>query len=50
VLPQRWRLLGALEGITGVLLCGISTAFFFAVMTAMFQIRLRQVESGPGAL
>ena len=50
LLPQRWRLLGALEGITGVLLCGISTAFFFAVMTAMFQIRLRQVESGPGAL
>lgn len=45
LLPQRWRLLGAIEGITGVLLCGISTAFFFAVMTAMFQIRIQQYKS-----
>lgn len=42
LLPQRWRLLGAIEGISGVLLCGISTAFIFAVMTAIFQSRLRQ--------
>jgi hypothetical protein len=40
LLPRRWRLLGPIEGITGVLLCGISTAFFFAVITAMFQIRV----------
>jgi len=39
VLPQRWRLLGALEGISGVLLCGISTGFMFAVINAMFQMR-----------
>jgi ion channel len=46
LLPQRWRLLGAIEGVTGVLLCGISTAFFFAVMTAMFQTRIKHyVES-----
>ena len=42
LLPQRWRLLGAAEGISGVLLCGISTAFMFAVISAMFQIRLQQ--------
>ena len=42
LLPQRWRLLGAIEGVCGVLLCGVSTAFIFAVITAMFQIRLRQ--------
>jgi voltage-gated potassium channel len=42
LLPQRWRLLGAIEGISGVLLCGISTAFIFAVMSAMFQIRMQQ--------
>ena len=42
LLPERWRLLGAIEGISGVLLCGVSTAFIFAVITAMFQIRLRQ--------
>jgi hypothetical protein len=41
LLPQRWRLLGAIEGVTGVLICGISTAFIFAVMTAMLQSRLR---------
>ena len=41
LLPQRWRLLGAIEGVTGVLFCGISTAFIFAVMTAMLQNRLR---------
>ena len=41
LLPQRWRLLGAIEGVTGVLLCGISTAFIFAVMTALVQMRLR---------
>ena len=40
LLPRSWRLLGVIEGVTGVLLCGISTAFFFAVMTAMFQIRV----------
>ena len=45
LLPQRWRLLGAIEGVTGVLLCGISTAFFFAVMTAMFQVRIQQHKS-----
>lgn len=42
LLPQRWRLLGAIEGVSGVLLCGISTAFIFAVMSAMFQMRIQQ--------
>jgi len=42
LLPQKWRLLGAIEGISGVLLCGISTAFIFAVISATFQIRLHQ--------
>jgi voltage-gated potassium channel len=41
VLPNRWRLLGAVEGISGVLLCGVSTAFIFAVMNALFQIRMK---------
>jgi ion channel len=42
VLPQRWRLLGGIEGISGVLLCGLSTAFVFAVVNSVFQIRLEQ--------
>jgi voltage-gated potassium channel len=42
LLPRRWRLLGVIEGFSGVLLCGLSTAFIFAVVNAMFQFRLRQ--------
>ena len=45
LLPQRWRLLGAIEGVSGVLLCGVSTAFIFAVITAIFQMRLKQQRS-----
>ena len=41
VLPQRWRLLGGIEGVSGVLLCGLSTAFIFAIVNALFQIRMR---------
>lgn len=42
LLPRRWRLLGVIEGFSGVLLCGVSTAFIFAAMNAMFKFRLRQ--------
>ena len=42
LLPQRWRLLGAIEGISGILLCGVSTAFLFAIVNGMFQIRIQQ--------
>jgi hypothetical protein len=44
VLPTRWRLAGAIEGISGVLLCGISTGFIFAVINRMFQIRFSLKE------
>jgi ion channel len=42
VLPRAWRLLGGIEGISGVLLCGLSTAFVFAIVNAMFQMRLQR--------
>lgn len=45
LLPHNWRLLGAIEGISGVLLCGLSTAFIFAVMNTMFKGRMRQQQS-----
>ncbi len=41
VLPRAWRILGGVEGVSGVLLCGLSTAFVFAIVNAMFQMRLR---------
>ena len=45
VLPQRWRLLGGIEGISGVLLCGLSGAFIFAVVNVLYQARLQQRSS-----
>lgn len=42
VLPQRWRLLGGIEGVSGVLLCGLSAAFVFAVLNAIFQSRIQR--------
>jgi hypothetical protein len=33
VLPQGWRLVGAVEGLTGILMCGLSTGLFFAVVS-----------------
>ena len=33
VLPQEWRLVGAVEGLTGILMCGLSTGLFFAVVS-----------------
>lgn len=41
VLPKTWRLLGAVEGVSGVLLCGVSTAFIFAVVTVLFRARIQ---------
>jgi len=39
VLPPNWRLLGTIEAISGALLCGLSTAFLFAIVTALFRFR-----------
>ena len=35
VLPPEWRLVGAVEALTGILMCGWSTAFFFAVLARL---------------
>lgn len=42
VMPRAWRMLGGIEGISGVLLCGLSTAFVFAIVNALFQMRLQR--------
>jgi hypothetical protein len=36
VLPKEWRLLGPVEGLTGVLMCGLSVGFFFAVFSKLY--------------
>jgi len=35
ILPSNWRLLGPLEGITGVLMSGISVCVLFALITRL---------------
>jgi Ion channel len=35
VLPEQWRLVGGVEALTGILMCGWSTGFFFAVVSRM---------------
>ena len=36
VLPGEWRLVGGVEALTGILMCGWSTGFFFAVVSRMY--------------
>ena len=39
VLPEAWRLVGGVEALTGILMCGLSTGFFFVVVSRMFPTR-----------
>jgi len=41
VLPSEWRLLGGVEALTGILLCGWSTGFFFVVVSRMSEMPQR---------
>ena len=45
LLPKEWRLFGPLEALTGTLMCGLSIAFFFAVLSK--QILQRMVGKEP---
>ena len=36
VLPPNWRLVGAIEALTGILMCGWSTGFFVAIVSRRF--------------
>ena len=38
VLPREWRLVGGVEALTGILMCGWSTGFFFVVVNRMFEV------------
>ena len=39
VLPQPWRVLAAMEGLTGILMCGWSGAFFFAAVNRLYMVK-----------
>jgi hypothetical protein len=44
VLPPEWRLVGAVEALTGILMCGWSTGFFFVVVSRMFQVDAKKAD------
>jgi hypothetical protein len=44
VLPREWRLVGGVEALTGILMCGWSTGFFFAVVDEMFQLGRKRAD------
>ena len=47
VLSERWRILGPLEAINGLILFGLSTAVMFAVMNRLITNRLRHLHPEP---
>lgn len=42
VLPKPWRMLGPVEGLTAILMSGLSAGFFFAVVSRIFASRLQE--------
>jgi hypothetical protein len=40
VLQEDWRLVGGIEAFTGILMCGWSSGFFFAVVNRMYDARV----------
>ena len=51
VLPKPWRMLGAIEGVTGILMCALSAGLFFATVARIYAPRLQagQNERDRGA-
>jgi hypothetical protein len=48
VLPKPWRMLAPLEALTGILICGLSSGLFFAVVSRWVSHRMQRIAgSGP---
>jgi len=48
VLAQPWRMLGPIEGLTGILMCGLSTGLFFAIINRLLGTRLKSEARNGG--
>ena len=46
VLAKPWRLLAPIEGLMGVLMCGLSTGYFFVVLSRVHQSRHAKPDEG----
>jgi hypothetical protein len=49
ILPEAWRNLGPVESVVGVLMCGLSASFLFAIVTRLVDREMR-LSRGPGTL
>jgi len=47
VLPHEWRMLGPAEGLTGILMCGLSTALFFGIAHRLLEARAKLKGGTP---
>jgi len=47
VLSKEWRLLAPLEGLAGILMCGLSAGLFFATVTAIYIPREQPPAAKP---
>ena len=45
VLPEQWRLVGGVEALTGILMCGWSTGFFIAVVNRLYDPTARTART-----
>src|SRR3954468_3384888 len=45
VLAEGWRILGAVEALTGILMCGWSTGFFFAIVNRAYEVDPETAET-----
>jgi Ion channel len=44
VLPEEWRLIGGVEALTGILMCGWSTGFFFTIVNRLYGPLIRTMD------
>jgi Ion channel len=49
VLPEAWRLIGGVEALTGLLMCGWSTGFFFALVSRLHHAQQAAVSENHTA-
>jgi hypothetical protein len=45
VLPKDWRLVGGVEALTGILMCGWSTGFFVALVSRLYESQGRTMSA-----
>jgi hypothetical protein len=45
VLPDEWRLVGGVEALTGILMCGWSTGIFFALVSRMYRAQAGTINA-----